>query len=215
MEDYLWKLGLDEVGRGAWAGPICAGAVLACEESLEEIERAHGVKITDSKVLKKARREAIASILLKTKNVGVGLGRVEAMEIDTIGLGAANRLAMLRAIRNISMTGRGQIPTPGRILVDGLRSHLNLKKGAETLPWDGIEPEYLTKGETKERVIAAASIVAKVWRDSILAEMAKTHPEFGWEKNVGYGTRQHARTLDIIGPVEGIHRKSFKIERGG
>lgn len=175
--------GVDEVGRGPWAGPIVAGAAIVCAE--------HGIDgIADSKMLNRPERERIAALLHQRAWVGIGI--VEVTELDSLGLTVANDLAMARAIAAL-----GQRPTYA--LVDGKRRPKNL----------GCPCEAIIKGDAKSLSIAAASIVAKVARDRMMAELSRIYPYYGWETNAGYGTAKHREGLAHYG-VTPHHRRSFK-----
>ncbi len=175
--------GVDEVGRGPWAGPIVAGAVILPED--------HNIEgIADSKALSKPKRERIAALLHEQAFIGLGL--VEVSELDEIGLTAANDLAMARAIQSLQ-------ERPAYALVDGRRSPKGL-----SCPCTAI-----IKGDAISLSIAAASIVAKVHRDQIMSRLAKDFPHYGWETNAGYGTAAHRAGLKSHG-VTPHHRRSFK-----
>lgn len=174
-------VGVDEVGRGCWAGPLVAGAVLLAEPL-------PGLK--DSKKLSKKRREAL-DVLIRDQAVAYGIGWVEPAEIDAIGLTAAVRLAMQRATE--------QITEPyDALIIDGnynflAENHLSscLVKADDTVP-----------------AVSAASIIAKVARDNYMAACTEHHPGYGFEKHVGYGTAQHIAALKDLG-VSALHRRSF------
>lgn len=175
--------GVDEVGRGPWAGPIVAGAAI--------LDPAHSIDgIADSKALTRSARERIAALI--HAKAAVGLGIVEVAELDRIGLTAANDLAMARAV--------AALPThPDFALVDGKRPPKNL----------GCPSQSIIKGDAKSLSIAAASIIAKVARDQLMADLARAHPFYGWETNAGYGTKAHKLGLASHG-VTPHHRRSFK-----
>jgi len=175
--------GVDEVGRGPWAGPIVAGAAI--------LNAAHGIDgIADSKVLSRPERERIAALLDERAIIGIGI--VEVPELDKIGLTAANDLAMARAITHLKQR-------PAFALIDGKR----IPKGL-SCPCRAI-----IKGDATSLSIAAASIAAKVMRDRIMIRLAQVFPHYGWETNVGYGTAAHRAGLEMHG-VTPHHRRSFK-----
>jgi len=175
--------GVDEVGRGPWAGPIVAGAVILTDN--------HGIDgIADSKALSRAERERIAALLYDRADVGIGI--VEVPELDRIGLTAANDLAMARAIENLS-------ERPAHALVDG-------KRAPKGLP---CSCRAIIKGDATSLSIAAASIAAKVERDQMMIRLAQKYPHYGWETNAGYGTAAHRTGLAAHG-VTPHHRRSFK-----
>jgi ribonuclease HII len=173
--------GVDEAGCAPLAGPVVAAAVVLDREKFPR-------GIDDSKALPAKTREAICAKLYKVARVGVGMASVE--EIDRINIYWARMLAMSRAVEALGFD-------PAMILVDGNRCPR----------WE--RPSVaIVEGDAKCRSIAAASIVAKVTRDRIMADYAKEHPGYGWETNKGYGTPEHYRGLDTLGPTP-LHRRSF------
>lgn len=178
-------VGVDEAGRGPWAGPVVAGAAVLDPETLPDDLR-HG--LDDSKKLNPEKREVLFDLLSNHAITGMGIASVA--EIDEMNILAATMLAMRRAVDNLGVK-------PGMVLVDGNR-----------LPDLPCPAEALVKGDGRCLSIAAASIVAKVSRDRIMADLAKHHPAYGWEKNAGYGTRQHQEGLANFGVTE-HHRRSF------
>lgn len=177
--------GVDEAGRGPWAGPVVAGAAILDPDSLPDDLRGG---LDDSKKLKADKRETLFDLLADHAVTGVGIADVE--EIDRLNILAATMLAMTRAVENLGTR-------PGMILVDGNR-----------LPDWPYPSEAIVKGDGRSISIAAASIVAKVSRDRIMIELAGRHPEYGWERNAGYGTPQHQQALADFG-VTVHHRRSF------
>ena len=181
--------GIDEAGRGPWAGPVIAAAVVLDHGCLPM-----GLMgaIDDSKALSRAKREAIHAELraLAGNGVVIGIGGASAAEIDRVNILQATMLAMGRALRALDIT-------PALALVDGNR--------APKLP---CATQTVVGGDGISISIAAASIVAKVTRDGIMAELARRHPGFGWERNAGYGTAQHKEGLTTQGPTR-HHRHSF------
>jgi len=187
---WIRVAGVDEVGRGALAGPLVAAAVtLPCCTGWD-LRRLRAVLggVRDSKLLTpEARVEAMGVILTAADAVAIGM--VDADEVDTIGLGVANRIAMERAID--ALPG-----DPHALLLDAfLVSH--------DLPQIG-----LIGGDARCLSIAAASIVAKVTRDRIMTEAHRADPRFGFAEHKGYGTAAHLRALAVHGPGP-IHRRSF------
>jgi ribonuclease HII len=173
--------GVDEAGCAPLAGPVVAAAVV--------LDRNHFPRgIDDSKVVPAREREAICARLYKVARVGVGIASVE--EIDRLNIFWARMLAMSRAVDALGFD-------PAMILVDGNRCP----------KWQ--RPSVaIVAGDAKCRSIAAASIVAKVTRDRIMADHARQHPGYGWERNKGYGTPEHYQGLDRLGPTP-LHRRSF------
>jgi ribonuclease HII len=173
--------GVDEAGCAPLAGPVVAAAVV-----LDRNRFPRG--IDDSKVVPARDREAICARLYKVAKVGVGIASVE--EIDRINIYWARMLAMTRAVDALGFD-------PEMVLVDGNRCP----------KWQ--RPSVaIVAGDAKCRSIAAASIVAKVTRDRIMAEHALEYPGYSWETNKGYGTPEHYKALDRLGPTP-LHRRSF------
>lgn len=177
--------GLDEVGRGPWAGPVVAAAVVLPQRLPASLRSA----LDDSKRVKPLLRVELAASLLELAEVS--LGRAEVEEIDALNILQASHLAMQRALAGLPSP-------PDAALVDGNR--------LPTLP---CPAEALVGGDGLSLSIAAASIVAKVARDREMAELANTHPGYGWERNAGYGTAEHRAGLQQLGPCA-RHRRSFK-----
>ncbi|MGP1255067.1 MAG: ribonuclease HII [Kiloniellales bacterium] len=177
--------GLDEVGRGPWAGPVVAAAVVLPQRLPASLRSA----LDDSKRVKPLLRVELAASLLELAEVS--LGRAEVEEIDALNILQASHLAMQRALAGLPSP-------PDAALVDGNR--------LPTLP---CPAEALVGGDGLSLSIAAASIVAKVARDREMAELANTHPGYGWERNAGYGTAEHRAGLQQLGPCA-QHRRSFK-----
>jgi len=173
--------GIDEAGRGPWAGPVVAAAVILRPGDIPP-------GLADSKTLSRARREALFARLSEVAVIGVG--RAEVVEIDRYNVLAATMLAMARAVAGLATA-------PAHALVDG--------NCAPDLP---CGMECLIKGDACCLSIAAASIVAKVTRDREMAALAERFPGFGWERNAGYGTAEHGAALARLGPNE-MHRRSF------
>jgi len=177
----MYTVGIDEAGRGAWAGPLAAAAVL-----VDDSCRLDGV--TDSKKLTKAKREQLFQVIQQNA-LQIGVGFVSAYQIDTIGLQEANRLAMERALAQIS-------GSYDKLVIDG---HIVYLPGAQAI----------IGGDGKDIAIGAASIVAKVLRDRYMTIMAGMHPDYGFEKHVGYGTALHRNAIEMLG-LSSLHRLSFK-----
>ncbi len=173
--------GIDEVGRGPFAGPVVAAAVILSPDHIPE-------GIRDSKKLPKLKREALAAQILAQADVGIGEATVS--EIDDLNILQATFLAMHRALGNLKAS-------PDHLLVDGNRD-----------PKLGLPTRLVVKGDSLSLSIAAASIVAKVTRDAKMCDLAKQYPHYGWEKNAGYGTAEHRKGLSLFG-VTPQHRRSF------
>lgn len=186
-QGYQHVAGLDEAGRGAWAGPVVAGAVIL---PLDRFDLARVlVGVNDSKLLAPGEREALVPRILSVA-LATGVGYATNEEIDRVGIVPATRLAMQRALELL------QLP-PDVLLIDSLKLPDN------TLP--GIA---LIKGDQKSLSIAAASILAKVARDHHLDELDVMYPNYGFREHKGYGTKLHQHTLNTFG-VTNAHRKTF------
>ena len=182
---YQYIAGLDEVGRGSWAGPVVA----ACLIFDFKIPLKRIFIINDSKLLTGKMREKTFGWL--TENFQYGLGVVSPKLIDSIGIVAATKMAMKQAREKLSVQ-------PDYLLIDAV-------KLSETM----IPQENIIKGDRKIWSIAAASIIAKVARDKIMAEEHEKFPQYGFDKHKGYGTRLHYQMLCEHGICE-IHRKSYE-----
>jgi ribonuclease HII len=180
--------GVDEVGRGPWAGPVVAAAVILDATALPQ---ALADTIDDSKRLSAKRREDI-TIQLRTC-ARIGIGAANTAEITELNILGATFLAMRRAVTAVAAGGA----PPDLALVDGNR-----------LPPLPCPARTIVKGDSISLSIAAASIVAKVTRDRLMARLGARYPGFGWERNAGYGTAEHQAGLKRLG-VTPHHRKSF------
>ncbi|MFC7334589.1 ribonuclease HII [Rhodocista pekingensis] len=178
--------GVDEAGRGPLAGPVVAAAVVLPGGPLPD----WCAGIDDSKRLSAARREALCGLIRTQARVGVGIADVA--EIDTLNILRATFLAMRRAVEGLGT------PLPAVALVDG----------NQRPPLPCAMVEAIVDGDALCLSIAAASIVAKVTRDRIMAELAERHPGYGWERNAGYGTAAHREALRRLGATP-EHRRSF------
>ena len=178
--------GVDEAGRGPWAGPVVAAAAILDPNTLP-----HHVQeqLDDSKKLTAKARDRLFDAL--TGNIYQGVGIASVDEIDTQNILAATMLAMQRAVHNLPVQ-------PDIALVDGNRA-----------PDLSCPVRTVVRGDGLSLSIAAASIVAKVTRDRIMAELALKHPGYAWDRNAGYGTKAHREGLDRFGVTE-HHRRSFK-----
>ena len=176
--------GVDEVGRGPLAGPVVA----ACCIIGEGVELPEGVD--DSKKLSRKKRRLIYDQLREIEGVNYALGIVEADKIDEINILQASHLAMRKAVNAMKVK-------PDYLLIDGL-------------PVPGFEQDSrsIVKGDSRSVSIAAASILAKEFRDDLMIEYSKKYPEYGFEKHMGYGTKLHMEALRNCGTCP-LHRRSF------
>ena len=173
--------GVDEVGRGPLAGPVvCAAVIMPMDDIIDGI--------TDSKKLSALKREEFAAII-REKAVAYSIFEVSEKEIDEINILQAVKKCMTGAVAGLKVK-------PDIVLVDGLNIGL---------PFNA---EYVIKGDLKSYTIGCASIVAKVYRDNLMAEKAEDFPEYGFDKHKGYGTKAHIDKIKEIGPCS-LHRKTF------
>jgi ribonuclease HII len=180
--------GVDEVGRGCWAGPLVAGAViLPAGYRSEDVP----VLLKDSKKMSKMQRE-VAAVWIHEHALAVGLGWVWPEELDAIGITAAVKLAMKRAIEQLEADY-------DELIIDG---NFNF------FP-DNVKARAVVKADDSVPAVSAASIAAKVARDNYMYEAAARYPVYGFEKHVGYGTALHMAALNQFGICE-LHRTSFK-----
>ena len=174
--------GVDEVGRGPLAGPVVAAAVI-----LDPARIPPG--LFDSKRMTSRARERAARAIRESALVGLGEASVE--EIEHLNILRATHLAMVRALACLDAA-------PDHALIDGTQLPPNL-------PCTALG---LVRGDSRSLSIAAASIVAKVWRDGIMVTLAQQHPGYGWETNMGYGSKSHIQALQMLGPTP-HHRRTF------
>jgi len=178
-------LGIDEVGRGPWAGPLVVGAVV--------LGGAHIEGLTDSKKLSKKKRDAL-DVQIRAQASGFGLGWVHADELDEVGLAEALRIATIRAVEQVKAKYT-------EIIIDGTINFL--KETAK-----GQYVTTLPKADLLIPSVSAASIIAKVARDNYMALQDAVYPGYGFTSHVGYGTLAHRQAIEKIG-VTPLHRLSF------
>ncbi len=174
--------GVDEVGRGPLAGPVVAAAVIIDINNIPN-------GINDSKKLSKKNRLKISDEI--KENSVYSIAKASVKEIEEINILQASLLAMKRAIEGLSKE-------PTTVLVDG-----------KFKPKTNFLTHSVIKGDTQSLSIAASSIIAKVYRDKLMSDLSKKYPEYLWEKNAGYGTKEHLLAIKKCG-ITPIHRKSFK-----
>lgn len=175
--------GIDEAGRGPWAGPVVAAAVILPKNFISD-------EINDSKKLSAKKRGILFEEITICSQIGIGFSTVK--EIDKHNILQATFLAMSRAFESLNVL-------PRKVLIDGNLIPPNLPCPAEAV----------VKGDSKVMSIAAASIIAKVTRDRYMTDLATKFPGYGWEKNFGYGVKMHREALEVFG-VTSEHRRSFK-----
>ncbi len=186
-QGYRLVAGVDEAGRGPWAGPVAAGAVILPPGELQLTAALAGVR--DSKQLTPERRDALYDVIHAVA-LSVGVALVSAARIDEMGIVPATRLAMAQAIARLD-------PPADGLLIDYLR-----------LPHILLPQRSIPQGDEACLSIAAASIVAKVTRDRLMIELDARYPGYGFARHKGYGTPQHRGALERLGPCA-IHRRSF------
>jgi len=174
--------GVDEVGRGPLAGPVVAAAVILDPASVP-------VGLNDSKKLSEKKRNLLCERIQEAA-VAISIAEASVAEIDDINILQASMLAMRRAVKGLK-------PVASSSLVDGNRD-----------PGLFMPTQTLIKGDGRSLSIAAASIVAKVFRDNLMTKLAHEYPDYGWDKNAGYGTRHHMAALKLVG-ASVHHRRSF------
>ncbi|HXV67719.1 MAG TPA: ribonuclease HII [Nitrospira sp.] len=179
---YRRIAGIDEAGRGPLAGPVVAAAAILPV-------RCRLAGINDSKQLPEAERERLYTLIIE-KAVGVGVGSADAGEIDSLNILEATRRAMQRAVQNL-------VPSPDYLLID-----------AVALPAIPVPGRSIIKGDALSFSIAAASIIAKVTRDRLMAAYHEAFPQYNFLKHKGYGTEDHLVRLTRYGPCA-IHRRTF------
>jgi ribonuclease HII len=182
--------GIDEVGRGAWAGPVTVAAVVPAPEHLP------GVR--DSKMLTREQR-VDAAAAVRAWACGVGIGHASAYECDALGMTAALRTAGRRALAQLAAQGY----EPDRVILDGNYDYLAMGQKVTTI----------VKGDTRSLAVAAASCVAKVTRDGMMIDEAEHYPPYEFESNVGYPAPVHKSALRGYGP-SAIHRRSWIFMEG-
>lgn len=179
--------GVDEVGRGALFGPVVAAAVILSPEALAQLQQSG---VTDSKQLSPLQRQTLAA-QIQAAALDCKIGLASVREIDRLNILQASLLAMQRAIRRLQ-------PQPQLCLIDGNQRVPNL----------GIAQQTIVQGDRQCLVIAAASIIAKVWRDQLIIRLANQYPGYDLASNKGYGTTKHRQALQQLG-VSRQHRRSF------
>lgn len=177
-------VGVDEAGRGPLAGPVVAAAVIFARTYINK-------EINDSKQISEKKREELFKII-KENALAIGVGIVDAETIDRINIYEATKVAMKEAIKNLNHDY-------DLILTDAMKLENQI-----------VPVIDIIKGDAKALPIAAASIIAKVTRDHMMDELGKKYPEYGFEIHKGYGTKKHMDALKQYGPIEKVHRYSYK-----
>ena len=188
FENELYKkgitliAGIDEVGRGPLVGPVVTAAVILPKDFYDE-------RINDSKKISEKKREMLFDVIMENA-ISVGIGMSSEKVIDEINILEATKKAMKEAVNNLSVK-------PEHLLIDAVKLEID------------IPSTSIIKGDAKSQSIAAASIIAKVTRDRMMYELDKEHPEYGFAKNKGYGTKTHIEAIYKYGVLDN-HRKTFE-----
>jgi len=180
------EAGCDEAGRGCLAGPVVASAVILPPDFDHPY-------LNDSKQMTEKQREMLRPII-EAEAVSWAVGRLTPKEIDKYNILNASFKAMHRAVRQLAVT-------PQHLLIDGNRF----------IPYKGIDHTCIIKGDAKYKSIAAASVLAKSYRDDYMKKQHKNYPYYNWLSNKGYPTSEHRTALDEYGPCA-LHRKSFRLQ---
>lgn len=181
----VFEAGCDEAGRGCIAGPVFAAAVIFPSDY-------RNPQINDSKKLSPKSRESLRH-MVESDALAFGIGVVDEKEIDQINILNASILAMQKALEKL-------VPVPQHLIIDGNRFK----------PWKELPYHCIVKGDSKYISIAAASILAKTYRDAHMQTLHNQHPEYAWNSNMGYPTRKHREAVQKYGPSP-YHRRSFSL----
>ncbi len=195
-DDYRLIYAVDEVGMGCLAGPVVVCAVAMTNQFYKKVHQKLR-KVRDSKLLQAKQREIFSAELLKEKDLVYALALAQPKTIDKLNIYNAARMAMKRSVEKL----KPNLNLKSIVLVDGKTKINGLK----------LEQQAIVKGDRKVFAIACASIIAKVYRDRIMARYACKYPGYGFEKHKGYGTKFHQVRLTALGPCD-IHRKSFRLK---
>jgi ribonuclease HII len=185
FQKKLMEAGCDEAGRGCLAGPVFAAAVILPSDY-------HHPLLNDSKQLTHTRRMELRETILKDA-IAWSIAHADHTEIDAINILQASFLAMHRAIAGLNTK-------PGLLLIDGNRFKA----------YEGLPHQCIIGGDGKYLSIAAASVLAKTSRDLLMDQLHQNHPEYGWDRNRGYGTKAHRDAIAEFGPSP-VHRMSFRL----
>ncbi len=187
-DGFYYVCGIDEVGRGSFAGPVVVGAVIFPKD----INLIEGVK--DSKLLKPRNREKLAEEI-KKHALSYAVAEISVSVINKVGIGKATQIGFRKVIKLLDKT-------PDFVLMDAFYiKHYKRKR-----------QKAIIKGDQKSFSIAAASIIAKVYRDKLMKKLHKNYPEYKWSKNKGYGTKDHQEAIKNHGLTR-LHRKSFNLDK--
>ncbi len=188
-EGKKYILGIDEAGRGPWAGPLSVGGFLLCSDT-EMID-----EVTDSKKLTRKKRELLFDKIYSAGAISSVI-MIESCDIDRFGLSSAMDVAINRIVKDVEAQIKSEVDL---LLIDGASIRTTTRRKCLKI----------NRGDMQHYSIAAASIIAKVSRDRLMREYAKIYPEYGFESHSGYGTKKHSDAILRFGPCK-IHRRSFK-----
>jgi ribonuclease HII len=191
LDQGILPAGVDEVGRGCIAGPVVAGCVVLDYNKLRDLDSVAKYKIRDSKTLSEKQREEILAIIMAI-STDAAIGLATEREIESLGILNATFLAMHRAINSIKKV------SINIVLVDGNQTIRGLE----------IKQQPIVKGDSLCYTIAAASIMAKNYRDQLMKQNAIQNPQWGFERHVGYGTSEHIEAIHKYG-ICPLHRRNF------
>lgn len=199
QKGYQCVVGLDEVGRGAFAGPIVAGAVVFSKNIVKNKNLL--LEINDSKLLNPRKREELFKEIKKSAFT-YAIAKINVKTINKLGIGKANQMVFRKVLKNIQKkVGDRKI----FVIIDGF--HVRYLKGI------GLKNQKaIIKGDRRCISIAASSIIAKVYRDKLMKKLHQVHPQYSFAKNKGYGTKEHQKALMKYGFCI-IHRRSFRLEK--
>ena len=186
MEENNFICGVDEVGRGPLCGPVVSAAVILPKGFSDP-------RIKDSKKIKNPKKMKEIADFIKENAISYSIGISSPEEIDEINILQSTYLAMHRAIKGLNTI-------PNKLLIDG--------NSFKPYPYDNIPYECIIKGDDKHIEIAAASIIAKNFRDEMMVELSKEYPDYKWESNSGYGTKDHIEAIKRVG-LTPHHRLTF------
>jgi ribonuclease HII len=186
LQEELLEAGCDEAGRGCLAGPVFAAAVILPKNFYHP-------RLNDSKLLSEKDRYALRPVI-EREAIAFGVASLCNLQVDTLNILKASFQCMHRAIEQLGVA-------PQLLLIDGNRF----------IPYKDTPHRCLVKGDSTYASIAAASILAKTYRDDFMVALHQEHPHYKWEKNKGYGTKDHQEALRKYGPTP-YHRTSFRLE---
>ncbi len=194
-QGYDYVCGVDEVGIGCLAGPVVA-CVVRIDKNFKYSFGKQLAGLKESKLLSAAQREKFAKVLMTQPGLSYAIASCSPAVIDRMNIYQAARHAMRQALKKVSVVGKKMF-----VLVDGKHELAGIS----------YEQQAIIKGDQKIFAIACASIIAKVYRDKLMAKLAKKYPGYGFEQHKGYGTKHHQKQLMVLGP-SAVHRRSFRLE---